>query len=141
NLSYFGFTATPKEKTLELFGSVGASGKPEPFHLYSMRQAIEEGFILDVLRNYTTYKVYYKLVQKSASDPDVKKREAAAALARFASLHPHNISQKIRIVVEHFRHFVQRKLNGRGKALVVTRSRVHAIQFKQMFDVYVTEQG
>lgn len=142
NLSFFGFTATPKAKTLELFGRPGPSGKPAPFHLYSMRQAIEEGFILDVLRNYTTYRAYYKLVQAAAgSDPDVKKREATAALARFMSLHPHNIAQKTEVIVEHFRGIVRRKLNGKAKALVVTRSRLHAVRFKQAFDEYVKEKG
>lgn len=142
NLSFFAFTATPKAKTLEVFGRPGPGGKPLPFHLYSMRQAIEEGFILDVLRNYTTYKAYYKLVQKSAeSDPDVKKKEATRALARFMSLHPHNIAQKIEVVVEHFRTSVRKKLNGRAKAMVVTRSRLHAVRFKRAFDEHIAEKG
>ncbi|MGF1470008.1 MAG: type I restriction endonuclease subunit R [Sandaracinaceae bacterium] len=142
NLSFFAFTATPKAKTLEVFGRPGPDGKPLPFHLYSMRQAIEEGFILDVLRNYTTYKAYYKLIQKSAdSDPDVKKKEATLALARFMSLHPHNIAQKTEVIVEHFRSSIRRKLNGRAKAMVVTRSRLHAVRFKRAFDEYIEERG
>ena len=88
NISFFAFTATPKYKTLEVFGRPGADGKPEPFHLYSMRQAIEEGFILDVLKNYTTYKTYYRLIKSIEDDPEVDKRKAARALARFMSLHP-----------------------------------------------------
>src|SRR5207245_1706859 len=94
NLSFFAFTATPKAKTLEVFGRAGADGKPEPFHLYSMRQAIEEGFILDVVRNYTTYKTYYRLAKAVEEDPEVKKKKATKALARFMSLHPHNLAEK-----------------------------------------------
>lgn len=107
-----------------------------------MRQAIEEGFILDVLKNFTTYKAYYKLVQRSAErDPDVKKKEATIALARFMSLHPHNISQKVEVIVEHFRSSVRRRLDGKAKAMVVTRSRLHAVRFKRSFDAYVEQNG
>lgn len=142
NLSFFAFTATPKAKTLELFGGKGPDGKPAPFHLYSMRQAIEEGFILDVLRNYTTYRSYFKLVKAAeASDPDVKKREATKALARAMTLHPTEIGRKTEVIVEHFRQHIRKKLGGNGKALVVTRSRLHAVKFKQAFDAYVKEKG
>ena len=145
NLSFFAFTATPKAKTLEVFGRPNPSdpgGKPLPFHLYSMRQAIEEGFILDVLKNFTTYKAYYKLVQRSAErDPDVKKKEALIALARAMSLHPYNIAQKVEVIVEHFRSSVRRRLDGKAKAMVVTRSRLHAVRFKRSFDEYVEEKG
>ena len=103
NLSFFAFTATPKGKTLELFGRPGANGMPEAFHLYSMRQAIEEGFILDVVKNYTTYATYYRLVKAVEDDPDLPKKKAARALAKFMSLHPHNIEQKTEVIVEHFR--------------------------------------
>ena len=96
NISFFAFTATPKYKTLEVFGTEGPDGKPKEFHLYSMRQAIEEGFILDVLKNYTTYKSYYRLLKSIEDDPIVNKRKAASALARFMSLHPVNIAQKPR---------------------------------------------
>ena len=96
NLSFFAFTATPKGKTLELFGRPGANGTPEAFHLYSMRQAIEEGFILDVLASYTTYKTYYRLLKAVADDPDLPKKKAARALAKFMSLHPYNIEQRRR---------------------------------------------
>ncbi len=92
NISFFAFTATPKYKTLEVFGTKGTDGKPHPFHLYSMRQAIEERFIHDVLKNYTTYKTYYRLVKAIEDDPQVSKSKAAKALARFMSLHPHNIA-------------------------------------------------
>src|SRR6266702_1745695 len=116
NLSFFAFTATPKAKTLEVFGRKGEDGKPRPFHLYSMRQAIEEEFILDVLKNHTTYKTYWKLLKQSADDPKVPKRETAAQLARFVSLHPHNIAQKTEVMVEHFRGRVRHKIGGRAKA-------------------------
>jgi type I restriction enzyme R subunit len=141
NLSFFAFTATPKAKTLEVFGTKAPNGKPVAFHLYSMRQAIEEGFIIDVLKNFTSYKLYYKLVQTSAQDPDVRKREAATALAGFVSLHPHNISQKVEVIVEHFRTHVRQKIGGRAKAMVVTRSRLHAVRYKRAIDGYIKDKG
>lgn len=141
NLSFFAFTATPKYKTLEVFGRPGPEGKPEPFHLYSMRQAIEENFILDVLKNYTTYKTYYRLIKSIEDDPKVDKRKAARALARFMSLHPHNIAQKTEVIVEHFRNFTMHKIGGKAKAMVVTSSRLHAVRYKQSFDKYITEKG
>ena len=141
NLSFFGFTATPKYKTLEVFDEKGPDGKPRPFHLYSMRQAIDEGFILDVLDHYTTYKTYYKLIKSIEDDPKVEKRKAALALARFMSLHPYNISQKTEVMVEHFRTFTRHKIGGRAKAMVVTRSRLHAVRYKQEFDKYIRAKG
>ncbi|MFO0714986.1 MAG: DEAD/DEAH box helicase family protein [Sandaracinus sp.] len=141
NLSFFAFTATPKHKTLAIFGHTGADGKPAPFHLYSMRQAIEEGFILDVLKSYTTYKSYYRLVKAVEDDPSVPKKEAAKQLARFMSLHPHNLAQKTEVMVEHFRQKVRHKLGGRAKAMVVTASRLHAVRYKQAFDKYLKENG
>jgi type I restriction enzyme, R subunit len=141
NLSFFAFTATPKGKTLELFGRIGASGKPEAFHLYSMRQAIEEAFILDVLTNYTTYATYYKLLKAAEDDPDLPKKKAARALAKFMSLHPHNIEQKTEVIVEHFRRSVMHRLAGRGKAMVVTASRLHAVRYKLAFERYLAENG
>jgi type I restriction enzyme R subunit len=141
NISFFAFTATPKYKTLEMFGQAGPDGKPVPFHLYSMRQAIEEGFILDVLKNYTTYKTYYRLIKSIEDDPEVDKKKAARALARFISLHPHNIAQKTEVMVEHFQHFTRHKIGGRAKAMVVTSSRLHAVRYKQAFDKYITEKG
>lgn len=141
NLSFFAFTATPKGKTLELFGRVGTSGKPEAFHIYSMRQAIEEGFILDVLTNYTTYATYYRLLKRAEDDPTLPKKKAARALAKFMSLHPHNIEQKTEVIVEHFRRSVMHRLGGRAKAMVVTSSRLHAVRYKLAFERYIAENG
>ena len=141
NISFFAFTATPKYKTLEVFGTPDAAGQPQPFHLYSMRQAIQEGFILDVLKNYTTYKTYYRLIKSIEDDPRVDKRKAARALARFMSLHPHNIAQKTEVMVEHFRQFTMHKIGGKAKAMVVTSSRLHAVKYKQSFDKYIAEKG
>ncbi|MBI2389098.1 MAG: type I restriction endonuclease subunit R [Deltaproteobacteria bacterium] len=141
NLSFFAFTATPKAKTLAVFGRSDAEGNPRPFHLYTMRQAIEEGFILDVLSNYTTYKTYYKLVKAIEDDPRVPKKEATRQLARYMSLHPHNVAQKTEVILEHFRAKVRHKITGRAKAMVVTRSRLHAVRYKQAFDKYLKEHG
>jgi type I restriction enzyme R subunit len=141
NISFFAFTATPKYKTLEVFGTPGPDGRPRPFHLYSMRQAIEEGFILDVLRNYTTYKTYYRLIKAINDDPQVSKSKAAKALARFMSLHPHNIAQKTEVMLEHFRTFTRHKIGGRAKGMVVTGSRLHAVRYKQEFDRQIKEKG
>ena len=141
NISFFAFTATPKYKTLEVFGVSNKEGKPQPFHLYSMKQAIEERFILDVLANYTTYKAYYRLIKSIEDDPEVDKKKAARALARFMSLHPHNISQKTEVMIEHFRQFTCHKIGGRAKAMVVTSSRLHAIRYKEAFDKYISEKG
>ena len=141
NISFFAFTATPKYKTLEVFGEPGPDGKPDAFHLYTMRQAIEEGFILDVLKYYTTYKTYYRLIKSIEDDPEVNKRKAARALARFMSLHPHNIAQKTEVMVEHFRHFTMHKIGGKAKAMVVTSSRLHAVRYKQAFDEYHQREG
>jgi len=141
NISFFAFTATPKYKTLEVFGTKGPDNKPRPFHLYSMRQAIEERFILDVLKNYTTYKTYYRLVKAIADDPQVSKSKAAKALARFMSLHPHNVSQKVDVMLEHFRTFTKHKIGGRAKGMVVTGSRLHAVRYKLEFDKQIKEKG
>ncbi len=140
NISFFAFTATPKYKTLEIFGKYGEDGTPKSFHLYSMKQAIEEGFILDVLQYYTTYKTYYRLIKSIEDDPEVDKRRAARSLARFMSLHPHNISQKTEIIVEHFIHFTRHKIGGKAKAIVVTSSRLHAVRYKKSFDEYIKDK-
>ncbi|MBB5144324.1 type I restriction endonuclease subunit R [Desulfovibrio intestinalis] len=140
NLSYFAFTATPKYKTLAVFNEPGPSGFP-PFHLYSMRQAIEENFIHDVLANYVPYKTYFSLVKAAADDPEVPKRKAARALARFVGLHPHNIRQHVEIIVEHFRSSTMHKIGGRAKAMVVTESRLHAVRYKLTLDAYLFEKG
>jgi type I restriction enzyme R subunit len=141
NLSFFAFTATPKPKTVEVFGTMGKNGKPEPFHLYSMKQAIEEGFILDVLKNYTTYKTYFKLSKEIEEDPKVNKKKASRAIGRFMSLHPHNLAQKTEVMVEHFRQVVSKKIGGKAKAMVVTSSRLHAVRYKEEFDKYIKEKG
>ncbi len=141
NLSFFAFTATPKPKTVEVFGTTGKSGKPEPFHLYSMKQAIEEGFILDVLKNYTTYKTYFRLAKQIEDDPKVNKKKAARAIGRFMSLHPHNLAQKTEVMVEHFRQIVAKKIGGKAKAMVVTSSRLHAVRYKEEFDKYISDRG
>jgi type I restriction enzyme R subunit len=140
NLSYFAFTATPKFKTLATFDEPGEN-QQSPFHLYSMRQAIEEGFILDVLRSYTCYKRYYQLIQQSENDLEVMRRKAARALARFVDVHPYNIVQKVEIIVEHFRTHTRHKIGNRAKAMVVTSSREHAVRYKLAFDKYIKEQG
>lgn len=141
NVSFFAFTATPKPKTLEKFGTVGIEGKPEAFHQYTMRQAIEEGFILDVLENYTTYKTFWKIAKTVDDDPEVSKKQATKKLAQYVSLHPHSIEQKTEIIIEHYRNFVQRKIGGRAKAMVVTASRLHAVRYKIAFDKYIHEKG
>jgi type I restriction enzyme, R subunit len=136
NLSFFAFTATPKHKTLAVFGR---SGKPA--HRYTMRQAIEEGFILDVLKNYTTYATYFRLLKACEDDPNVERKKAARALARFLRLHPHNIAQKTEVMVEHFQSVTRHKIGGRAKAMVVTGSRLEAVRYKQSFDRYIKEKG
>ena len=142
NVSYFAFTATPKAKTMELFGRPGADEKklPVAFHVYSMHQAIAEGFILDVLRNYTSYKMFYKLGSLS-DDKLVPQRKAKVALARYAVLHPYNIAQKVVVIVEHFRQHVAAKLGGKAKAMVVTDSRKAAVRYKLAMDKYIKERG
>jgi type I restriction enzyme R subunit len=137
NISFFAFTATPKYKTLAVFGQEGADGKPRPFHLYSMRQAIEEGFILDVLENYTTYELYFKLSKAIEDDPQLNKKKAAQAIGRFVSLHPHNLAQKTEVIIEHFRQVVVKKIGGRAKAMVVTGSRLHAKRYYDEFKRYI----
>lgn len=140
NVSYFAFTATPKSKTLELFGREGDSGLPEPFHVYSMRQAIEEGFILDVLKNYCSYQMFYKLGATS-DEKLVPSGKAAKALARYARLHPYNIAQKVVVIVEHFKEKVADKIGGKAKAMVVTDSRKAAVRYKLAFDKYIKDRG
>ncbi|MCF7871627.1 DEAD/DEAH box helicase family protein [Candidatus Woesearchaeota archaeon] len=140
NLSFFAFTATPKNKTLEVFGHK-KNKKPYPFHLYSMRQAIEEGFIIDILKNFTTYKTYFKLSKEIEDDPKINKKKAARAIARFLTLHPHNLSQKTEVMVEHFRQVVMHKIGGKAKAMVVTASRLHAVRYYQEFNKYIKEKG
>ena len=141
NLSFFAFTATPKGKTIELFGRPGPSGKPEPFHVYSMRQAIEEGFILDVLQRYIDYDTYYRIVKAVEDDPEFPKRRASVALGKFLSLHPVNVGQRTEVIIEHFRDHVRHHIDGRAKAMVVTSSRLHAVRYMQAFERYIAEHG
>ena len=136
NVSYYAFTATPKPKTMELFGRMGADGTPEPFHVYSMRQAIEEQFILDVLRGYTTYGFAFELEQ-TGNDKNVKEGKAKTELFRYAQLHPTSIAQKVTVIVEHFREHVMHQLGGQAKAMVVSDSRVAAVRYKKAFDDYI----
>lgn len=141
NLSTFAFTATPKPKTLELFGTPRADGKFAPFHLYSMRQAIEEGFILDVLASYTTYATYWRLLKTVEDDPRYDRKKAEYLLKSFVDLSPHAIGEKVRICVEHFAAQVQGEIGGRAKAMIVTRSRLHAMRFRLAVDRYLAERG
>lgn len=141
NISFFAFTATPKGSTLKMFGTEDSEGKPHPFHKYTMKQAIQEGFILDVLKNYVTYKTYYKVAKKIEEDPEFESAKATKALSRFVSLHPHNIEQKTEIIVEHFRKVTSKKINGQAKAMVVTASRLHAVRYKLAFDAYIKKKG
>jgi type I restriction enzyme R subunit len=142
NLSFFAFTATPKGRTLELFGTYDPiERRYEPFHVYSMRQAIEEGFILDVLANYTTYQTYWNVQKAIADDPKYETTKAKRAIARFVSLHPWNLAQKAEIIVEHFREHTSGKIAGAAKAMVVGSSRLHAVRYKQAIDRYIAEKG
>jgi type I restriction enzyme, R subunit len=149
-ITYVAFTATPKAKTLELFGRrpdpglpASATNLPAPFHVYSMRQAIEEGFILDVLKNYTPYKLAFKLAHngKELDDEEVERSEALKGIMRWVRLHPYNISQKVQVVVEHFRENVAPLLNGRAKAMVVVASRLEAVRWQLAIDKYIRDQG
>ena len=149
-ITYVAFTATPKAKTIELFGRrpdpslpASASNLPAPFHVYSMRQAIEEGFILDVLRNYTPYKLAFKLAHngKELDDKEVERSEALKGIMRWVRLHPYNISQKVQVVVEHFRENVSPLLSGRAKAMVVVASRLEAVRWQFAIDKYIKDQG
>lgn len=149
NLSYFAFTATPKTKTLELFGRLpnpaeppSKTNKPEAYHVYSMRQAIEEGFILDVLKNYTNYRVAYNLAMKIAgADEEVESKKAKVKLNQWVRLHDYNIAQKVQVIVEHFKANVMGLLGGQAKAMVVTSSRKEAVRYKLGFDKYIAAKG
>lgn len=141
NISFLAFTATPRNVTLERFGRIGTDGKPHPFHLYSMRQAIEEEFIVDVLKNYMTYKAYYQLEKTIEDDPAFKGRKAQSRVARYASLHPTAIDQKVEVIVEHFRRHVAKELDGQAKAMIVTQSREHALRYWQQLTRYIEDKG
>lgn len=146
NISFFAFTATPKPSTLRLFGipyqlEKGTEVKYKAFHVYSMRQAIEEGFILDVLKNYMTYKMYYNVNKRIEEDPAFDKSKATKEIVRYVTLHPHNISQKTEIIIEHFRNHIMQKIGGKAKAMLVTSSRLHAVRYKLQFDEYIRRKG
>lgn len=141
NLSIFAFTATPKPTTLRMFGRPDEHGHYAPFHLYSMKQAIEEGFILDVLQNYVTYETMYKVDKSVTDDPQLKTSAAKRQIARFAELHETNVEQRIEIIIEHFRQKVMNMLDGRAKAMVITSSRQAAVTYRQKLEEYVTRQG
>ena len=139
NLSFFGFTATPKPKTLQIFGTKQPDGTYKPFHIYSMRQAIEEGFILDVLKNYMTYKMYYKIVKTAVDDPEIQSSKGMKKIVNYVTLHPYNIEQKTAIMVEYFREHTMKEIGGRAKAMLVTQSRLHAVRYVQAFRKYIKE--
>ena len=141
NLSFFAFTATPKDKTLQMFGERDANGKYHPFHIYSMRQAIEEHFILDVLKNYMTYRMYYKIAKSIPDDPELDTAAGVRAIRQFETLHPHNISQKTTVMLEHFRNVTRHKIGGRAKAMVVTLSRLHAVRYLLEFKRQIEEKS
>ncbi len=140
-VSFFGFTATPKGTTLRIFGRQAEDDKYYPFHIYCMKQAIEEGFILDVLKNYMTYKMFYRVNKKIAEDPSFDKSKASRQIVNYVNLHPHNIYQKTKIMLEHFRNHTQHKIGGQAKAMLVTSSRLHAVRYKVAFDKYIKEKG
>ena len=141
NLSFFAFTATPKDKTLQMFGERDANGKYHPFHIYSMRQAIEEHFILDVLKNYMTYRMYYKIAKSIPDDPELDTTAGVRAIRQFETLHPHNISQKTAVMLEHFRNVTRHKIGGHAKAMIVTPSRLHAVRYLLEFRRQIEEKG
>jgi type I restriction enzyme, R subunit len=141
NLSFFAFTATPKQKTLEMFGIQQPDGRFKAFHVYSMKQAIEEKFILDVLKNYMTYKTCYKIAKSTPDNPELPTNEAVKAIQRYESSHPYNLQKKTEIIVEHFRNITSKKIGGRAKAMVVTSSRVDAVRYYQEFKNYIKIKG
>lgn len=141
NLSFFAFTATPKDKTLEIFGEEMPDGSFHPFHVYSMRQAIEEGFIMDVLANYTTYKTCYKVAKNTPDNPEVPASKAMKLIRRYTELHPYNIRQKAEIIVETFREVTSKAIGGKGKMMVVTASRLAAVRYFHEVQNYIKQQG
>lgn len=141
NVSFFAFTATPKNTTLQLFGKDNPKGQKEPFYVYSMKQAIEEGFILDVLQSYTTYKTFYKINKDIDDDPEFKNNAAKRKIARFVALHDTNIGQRVEIIIEHFRQNVMDELGGQAKAMVITSSRAEAVKYQKAFEDYIARKG
>ncbi|HEX7313865.1 MAG TPA: type I restriction endonuclease [Pyrinomonadaceae bacterium] len=141
NVSLYAFTATPKPRTIEVFGTRDATGEARPFHLYSMRQAIEEGFILDVLKNYVSYREYYRFSKQIEEDPELNRHKAVKAIGRFAAFHPHILAQKTEVMLEHFRQVTMKKIGGKAKAMVVTSSRKHALRYYLEFKDYIATKG
>lgn len=141
NLSFFAFTATPKSVTLEMFGTEYEDGSFHPFHIYSMRQAIEEGFILDVLQNYTTYKTCYQIAKNTKDNPDVPQSKALKTIKKYEELHPYNIQQKSAIIVETFRNVTKQKIKKKGKMMVVTSSRLAAVRYYHEIKKYLETNG
>lgn len=141
NVSMFAFTATPKATTLELFGRVNPKGQKQAFHIYSMKQAIEEGFILDVLQNFTEYATFYQINKEIEEDPRCKTVDAKRQIARFVELHETNIGQRVEVIIEHFRTTVMSELGGMAKAMVITASRAGAVKYRQAFEEYITKKG
>ena len=141
NVSFFAFTATPKPTTLQLFGRINKDGHGEAFHTYSMKQAIEEGFILDVLQNYITYKTFYQVNKAIQDDPTLETKKAKRQIARTAELHDTNIAQRVEVIVEHFRTTVMQELDGNAKAMVITDSRQGAVKYRQAMDEYLSKKG
>lgn len=141
NVSMFAFTATPKPTTIQLFGRLNTKGQREAFHIYSMKQAIEEGFILDVLQNYTEYSTFYQINKEIEDDPRCKTNAAKRQIARFVELHEINIAQRIEVIVEHFRTTVMNELGGHAKAMVITASRQAAVKYRQAFEDYINKKG
>ena len=141
NVSMIAFTATPKPTTLQLFGSLNEDGKKVAFDLYSMKQAIEEGFILDVLKNYVTYQTYYKINKAIEDDPELETIAAKRKIAKYIELHDTNIAQKVEIIIEHFKNHIMKELGGRAKAMVITSSRQAAVKYRNEFVNYVTKHG
>lgn len=141
NISFYAFTATPKNKTLEMFGTMDKNGEYHPYHVYTMKQAIEEGFILDVLEHYLTYPTYFKLFKKIEEDPEFEEKKAKRLLRDFVEKHPHAIAKKTEIMVNHFMNSTKNKIKGKARAMVVTRSRLHAVLYKRAFDKYIKQQG
>ncbi len=141
NVSMFAFTATPKPTTIQLFGRLNTKGQREAFHVYSMKQAIEEGFILDVLQNYTEYSTFYQINKEIEDDPRCKTNEAKRQIARFIELHDTNIAQRVEVIIEHFRTSVMQELGGKAKAMVITASRQGAVKYRQAFADYITKRG
>lgn len=141
NLSFVAFTATPKQKTLEIFGTKNSDGSFFPFSVYSMKQAIEEGFIKDVLKNYTSYKLYFNLLKKVENDPEYQKKKAVKLMTSYVEKHDHTIKSKVALIVENFLGNIENRLEGKAKAMIVTASRLHAVKYKLAIDEYIKEKG